>query len=197
MNATISQPTGRQEQSEVEARPRNFAGPQVLALLSGEKTTDRRIIRGLAMSPANAFPVDTKVWVREVWRPVSWDSKTNTGEVQYAADNSIRRVSGSAPGNPIKAMIEKGEWVAGVLMPRWATRCHLTVTDARAHRINEITEDEALAEGIKHPAIIELVGDWFTATDVFAAYWDYHNGEGSWFNKPLVWAHTFKVEPLP
>lgn len=73
-------------------------------------------------------------------------------------------------------------------MPRWASRLTLTVTDVRVQRLQEISEEDALAEGVEHhppgrPA--ELL---------YRVLWEQINGPGSWDANPWVAAYTFTVE---
>lgn len=73
-------------------------------------------------------------------------------------------------------------------MPRWASRIDLEVTGVRVERLQDISEDDALAEGLYWPD----VGYDQTPQRIFAALWESINGPGSWDANPWVWVVEFK-----
>ena len=89
-------------------------------------------------------------------------------------------------------------------MPRWAARIILEVTDVRVERLNDISEEDAMAEGIEWNPNLDPCGPckWrhymkpntgvFPAPASFESLWDSINGKGSWDANPWVWAVTFK-----
>jgi hypothetical protein len=84
-------------------------------------------------------------------------------------------------------------------MPRWASRLTLEITDVRVQRLQDISEEDALAEGfVRLPATGRVVlnkGDqyfgcaWLTARCGYNWLWDEINGEGAHEKNPWVWAH--------
>lgn len=89
-------------------------------------------------------------------------------------------------------------------LPRWASRILLTVTDVRVERLNDITEADALAEGVKSEALGEWVNCGFIEVQrancppvtCFASLWMNINGAESWGANPWVFAYTFeRVQP--
>ncbi len=89
-------------------------------------------------------------------------------------------------------------------MPRWASRILFEVTDVRVQRLHDISEADALAEGIQamrcpdcHLAAYGLPG-WGhdqlnpTAVGAYRYLWESINGAGSWDANPLCWAISFK-----
>lgn len=81
-----------------------------------------------------------ELWVREA-HATGIDGCLNG--VSYRADHIDPR--GDGPAHPMK-------WIPSILQPRWASRITLTVTSVRVERVQDITEDEARAEGIEDPA---------------------------------------------
>lgn len=106
---------------------------------------------------------------------------------------------------------DKTRWTPSIFMPRWASRITLEITGVRAERLQDISYEDALAEGIP---------DWaaFCATDEpnqygetaeetarrlrwpqrwYKSLWDEINGHGSWEINPWVWLIEFrKVGPV-
>ncbi|MET3648081.1 hypothetical protein [Phyllobacterium ifriqiyense] len=146
-------------------RPILFSAPMVRALLEGRKTQTRRIIkpRGHAslfdgtwsdsyvLDPGNAlwrardvrFKVGDRLYVREAWRvearldkKAPRDIKTNYPGVKYIATDE-----------PDFFGIE-GKYRQAMHMPRWASRITLLVTDVRVERLQDCSEEDAIAEGI-------------------------------------------------
>jgi len=79
-----------------------------------------------------------------------------------------------------------------IFMPKWATREWLEVTDVRQERVQEISEEDAKAEGVS----IEIDGaNWMTYTRGFHNLWDSINGKKpgwAWHDNPVIFAYTFK-----
>lgn len=101
------------------------------------------------------FAVRDRLWVRETWRPHYLGDGVWDLDISYAADGSRHMILDGDFG--------EGDWlwpkgadrgnVPSIHMPRWASRLTLTVTDVRVQRLQDITEDDAIAEGvvIQHP----------------------------------------------
>lgn len=122
-----------------------------------------------------------RLWVREAFRAV-WSEDheppralTPAHRIWYEADAPHQ--DGSGKLRP------------GIFMPRWASRIALEITGLRVERLQDISDDDSLAEGI-YP----------TATGLYpgsprAAYqklWEQINGPGSWDANPCVWVIEFR-----
>ena len=89
--------------------------------------------------------------------------------------------------------------IPSIFMPRWASRLTLIVTDVRVQRLQEISEDDAKAEGCPgwyspaHPD--QGVTDGRLPHEEFAELWDSLNaGRGyPWNSNPWICALTFDV----
>jgi hypothetical protein len=78
-------------------------------------------------------------------------------------------------------------------MPRWASRTTLEVTDVRVERLQDISEADALAEGVTAGKYAGLERAYARA---YSVLWEQINGEGSWGANPWVWAVSFqRVQP--
>lgn len=96
-------------------------------------------------------------------------------KIHYRSDNNER------------AWVEK--WRPSIHMHRWASRITLEVTDVRVERLQDISEADAVAEGVKNS--LHLPGGRF-ASENYCHLWDTINGEGSWDTNPWVWVVSFK-----
>jgi hypothetical protein len=100
------------------------------------------------------------------------------------------------------------KWRSPVTMPRWASRHLLEVVQVRAERVQEITEEDARAEGVEFrkisgrrihfrnytPRLIEF--DCYTAVDSYRTLWDAINGrKNPWAANPWAWPITFRRLP--
>lgn len=187
-------------------RPITFSAPMVRALLDGRKAQTRRALkppyRKLEWLPDRTWrPIVTRpvigdrLWVREAWAPHStYDhlkpSEMPESRVFYLADG------GYAPSG--------SRTRPSMFMPRWASRLTLTVRDVRVQRLREISEADAIAEGMERCDVVgdEAYGAWSGGVDYIygenarGAYrrtWELINGPGSWDANPWVAAYTFDV----
>lgn len=148
-------------------RPIIFSSPMVRALLAGTKTQTRRLLkpqpgdmdrpfamedgtwhvtdsRGCNMSPLPVrYAVGDRLWVREAFigaRGYDDDPPSRFGNkpIWYCADGAPDREKWWHLSNRLRPSIH---------MPRWASRLTLTVTEVRVQRLQEISEEDAIAEG--------------------------------------------------
>ena len=197
-------------------RPILFSGPMVRAILEGRKTQTRRIIKDAtgsfwdhrawkpevvngaithwvsldsmneghifgAGAPQRVCPYGKpgdQLWVRESCYVQAAPSEGSTGFILYKATD---------PDAPV------GRWTPSIHMPRWASRINLEVVSVRVERLNDITEEDAIAEGVP----LDYVGkNGLTCTCKqykcrYVHLWIDINGPGSWDANPWVWVVTF------
>jgi len=86
-------------------------------------------------------------------------------------------------------------------MPRWASRITLEITSVRAERLQDISEDDAIAEGVDGPMCAAAVGRAPSratllpvAVHGYAHLWESLNGARGygWDTNPWVWVIEFK-----
>ncbi len=154
-----------------------------------------------------------RLWVRETWTDVNM---CGAPALAYRADEDIRDLM-EEPGflddrgafnyddprvKPYPfacwyAELDQARWRPSIHMPRWASRILLEIAAVRVERLQDISEKQALAEGV------ELEGEgvcWAgaagTASDSpvesFRLLWELINGAGSWNANPWVWVVEFK-----
>ena len=213
-------------------KPILFSGTMVRAILDGRKTMTRRIIQpyesvphpfnGRRAVPSNLMVVKVRarlgghtegptfnprfapgdrLWVREAWRTLHTSDclaprhlAEDPSKVTFEADSHRR--------NPLWAF---GKLRHSMFMPRWASRLTLIVTDVRVQRLQDISEDDARAEGIEHDQdrsrgnviawrdYLDRGGKCGTAIASFRSLWDSLNAERApWSSNPWVVAVTFR-----
>lgn len=139
-----------------------------------------------------------RLWVRESLRATS-------------NDQGIRWLSYAADGKdvcPTTQWTKERNIVPSIHMPRWASRLTLTVTGVRVQRLQEISEEDAKAEGMddttaqavlsaeeRHMlAYAHIATPHALSRVIFETVWEQINGPESWPANPWVAAYTFTVE---
>jgi hypothetical protein len=80
-------------------------------------------------------------------------------------------------------------WCNSIHMPRWASRITLAVTGVRVERLQDISDADAIAEGVS--AINRLSKEQYRIKR-YKDIWESINGPGSWDANPWVWVVEFK-----
>jgi hypothetical protein len=191
--------------------PAIFSAPMVRALLEGRKTMTRRLawsegkpkaIRGKAMTGYRRLSAWTRLqpgdrlWVRERINRVaggSWQYEADKKPVELGRDNP--RVSDMIAW----AHHYERDYCPSIHMPRWASRITLIITATKNERVQDITEEDAKAEGVGEPYLGDgdppfveraiIVDRWHQFRNV----WVHLHGRASWDANPEVVAPTFTV----
>jgi hypothetical protein len=98
------------------------------------------------------------------------------------------------------------QWRPSIFMPRWASRIALEIVQVRVERLQDISEQDAIAEGamyhdgggIGHSGWRHDFKDVFSSAKASFCYlWDSINDKRfPWTSNPWVWVLAFrKVEP--
>ena len=207
----------------LKERPILFSAPMVRAILNWSKTQTRRVLReqpqdfikevgwttftppgkvsARGTHPEHGYgewflkgcpfgqPGD-ELWVRETWRPLcEFDPSPETGAAYWADSHAgLERRNGDA------------KWRPSIHMPRWASRITLTVKAVRVERLQDISEADAIAEGVeltqqsqglyyKHPSDQRMTA---VASLAFQWLWESINGPDSRDANPWVWVLDFE-----
>ena len=191
----------------MKERPILFSGPMVRALLADAKTQTRRVVKMEShqqieqrddgrdwpwmydgerdadywMACPYGQPGD-RLWVREAWRAeLTWNT-TKPSEIPDEA--ALWYEADDQPRNNGRGTKFKGKLRSSIHMPRHASRITLEVTGVRVERLQDISEADAIAEGVyTDPAC--------PAYDAYTQLWDEINGLGSWEANPWVWVVGF------
>lgn len=207
-----------------------FSTPMVQAILEGRKTQTRRMIKpqpeltdnsgfnykgaayGLGFSKEgtdkNFISCVSKIqkgeilWVRETFEIVPIENAS-----VYTNESNVRNeVRYKADGED---SFEK--WKPSIFMPKAACRIFLEVIDVRVERLQEISEGDAIAEGVRYwsddndenllDAIFKdyITGDrnLVSSYSSFRSLWLSINGLESWDANPWVWVYDFKQVEKP
>jgi len=79
--------------------------------------------------------------------------------------------------------------IPNIHMPKWACRIFLKVKSINLERLQDISEEDAIAEGAIQ---YESDTDWLTAKYGFQIIWETINGSDSWNKNPFVWVIEFE-----
>jgi hypothetical protein len=206
----------------ITERPILFQTEMVQAILEDRKTQTRRILKSIR--PVEEFEVVHKVAENDFWIGVLkghfmghsstrmkspygqpgdllWVKETHqfgNGKVYFKA-NLTEQVA-----NEVSSLGAK--WKPSIHMPKYASRIWLMVEDVRVERLQDITEEDAIAEGVdnwtwKDMATPQNWKDYtdpfnpplLCATDSFESLWISINGEESLESNPWVWVVKFRV----
>lgn len=214
----------------VKERPMLFTASMVRALLDGSKSQTRRLVkdlppwniteivpdaggtgkwlpngpapsgRGMASGHWRHCPhgqPGDRLWVRETHRAIWGQSPGYLIGVDYRADPQEKweRMRDHA-GRP--------QWTPSIHMRREYSRILLEIVSVRAERLEGISDEDCLAEGVH---AIDHQGDgtyyhyehthadpgnWCSAAAAYQHLWETINGVGSWAANPWVWVIEFK-----
>lgn len=130
-----------------------------------------------------------RLWVRETFR--IFDSSDECG----CSESPCNCPANGSPLYRANADCSENKWKPSIHMPRWASRILLEVVDVRVERLNEISEEDAMAEGWpkQHGDFDSPAPGNGGVFDWYRDLWEKINGEGSWDKNPWVWVIEFKV----
>lgn len=171
--------------------------------------TDRAIVRVPWTAPniealiKCPHPVGSRIWVRESFsfslRGVGTTGFRNL--VKYSADLAEKEVPSKHQSQFYRMVNTKNGrgWLSrpSIHMPRWASRITLEVTDVRVQRLQEITDEDAYAEGITDEQADNHYYDGPQPIMPFIHLWESINGPDAWAANPWVWVYSLKMLEAP
>ncbi len=192
----------------------------VRAILDGSKTQTRRVVKGANHISSGGAPlkftgsdikevlcpygwIGDRLWVRENFCPVYPQDPHYNGGRPIEYDYQATYKHGDRLGD---LMGLKKKWRPSIHMPRAASRITLEVTGVRVERLQNISEADAIAEGIERCEDFFECKTWRVygepeGSDVVApddpvgsyrSLWESINGPDSWEANPWVWVVEFK-----
>lgn len=201
----------------MKERPVIFNGEMVRAILDGRKTQTRRALNWKRQpytemaerDDGSLWPwaedgerggdiwfscpfgeVGDRLWVRETFMDLTGTGiEATTGKFEgfaYRADTPV-----GSYGDEVRK--EYGlKWTPSLHMPRKACRILLEITAVRVERLNDISHDDAKAEGCCYGRGGGIPDFAVTPADHFPTLWASIYGEESWRANPWVWVIEFK-----
>lgn len=216
-----------------------FSAPMVRAILEGRKTQTRRVVKGFEQADGFRQTLDSdksiwlgkgggqikcpygqpgdRLWVRETMESDGddyWFPKTEANLWPNGIEFPFPVENGDYAPVVLAWMKKQSEagrtTVPAIYMPRWASRINCEITDVRVQRLQDISEEDAKAEGAECLCSIEdakaderarengnMEEGYFSPksyVDGFQRLWDSINaarGYG-WDSNPWVWAVSFR-----
>lgn len=183
-------------EDDMKERPILFKAHEVVPTLDGRKTQTRRVFKFAETNQPPSRPdlfnpkhvtqpppfgtIGDRLWVRETWAPNMGD--VLTGKAYYKAG----------------AKVVVPRWHPSIHMPRWASRITLEITGVRVERLNDISEEDAMAEGVfrrmEGPHMEYSTGPngtmHWNAKAAFRDLWQ--SIYGNWDANPWVWVYEFR-----
>jgi len=197
----------------MKERPIIFSADMVRAILEGRKTQTRRVVKGLGSKLgdeymtelSNGERVETvtlcpygqpgdRLWVKETWMPDAPRDGTWDDTVFYGCKGSPLSWIPDRFREPAHCLFRASwaespltGWRSSRFMPRWASRITLEIVNVRVERVQDISEDDAQAEGVDWSR-------WTSAIVPFVNLWNTINAKRGydWDSNPWVWVIEFK-----
>ena len=191
----------------MKEKPILFSAPMVRALLTGTKTQTRRAVKithrtpglvscleppaGLKTRPGLAAELcpygqpGDRLWVRE-----SFSGARAYETHGYPLKEWGNKIWFWADGNP-----QRGDWTRprpSIHMPRHLSRILLEVTAIDVERLQDISAEDATAEGVDFAGHSPEILRDYSPDERFSMLWETINGDGSWNSNPWVWVVEFK-----
>lgn len=150
-----------------------------------------------------------RLWVRETFAAILPQDPAYNGGEPIAYDYAATYQHGDRLGDSIGI---KKRWTPSIHMPRRASRILLEIVSVRVERLNDISKEDAIAEGIDRvgnnygngPAYCDYrarnqedTAEWFNSPiDSYRTLWESINSAeswaASWAATPWVWVISFK-----
>nr|DAG11708.1 MAG TPA: hypothetical protein [Caudoviricetes sp.] len=143
-----------------------------------------------AKPPCNTGDI---LYVRETWGIAGFNPESDEMFVEYKADGASANIV--LPEEKFQKYYEgmseaEPDWHPSIHMPHEAARIFLRVTDVRAERLQDITEEQAVKEGCVGLGVFDS-----TARHAFIDLWNStlkKDSDCTWMHNPWVWAIEFE-----
>lgn len=149
------------------------------------------------------YHIGQTLYIKEPWATMAIFDNLSPKELKKGSPLWFTDTDADAPSG---CGWDMGKPRSPMFLMEWMTRNFIQITDVRPERLQDITEDDAVKEGIrmtdpkdgefiahynstKHPASFNFT----TARQAYSELWDEINGESSWSSNPWVWVYSFKL----
>jgi hypothetical protein len=168
-----------------------FSTSMVQAILEGRKSQTRRIIK--PQPPNDVYPmlhgiepkyrIGDVLWIRETWQ------HTNNIGICLDDPNSGYIYKASENGKDWEENMEGWQWKPSIFMPKEACRIRLRVTNIGVEKLQDISEEDAINEGIKWT---KFSSNAHSPIVLYKSLWESINGKDSWDLNPWVFVIHFE-----
>lgn len=196
-----------------------FNTEMVRAILDGRKTQTRRVIADkllnrfddlnpdnfgdgmpsyetedgqlILLSDLCPYKIGDRLWVRESF--TYWEDDEFGGDyLEYRTGHRVSLGEWEYPHPIYDHCIGRfGKWTPSIHAPRWASRLTLEIIGVRVERLQDISEEDAIAEGV---ICDKTDSSWHSngayAKGRFKSLWQ--SVYGTWDQNPWVWVIEFK-----
>lgn len=196
-----------------------FSTSMVQAILDDRKSMTRRVVKpqpdenGVEFMP-NAPSLDWEQVYKDIWRPWIWDTEEGEsimkdcpygqpGDLLWVRESWCKITNASKEeDNRLHYRASTGKnnftWKPSIHMMKSDARIWLQVTDVRVERLNDISEEDAIAEGILKINTGYYKNYLYDTGGIppfasFRSLWQSINGPESWDANPWVWVVSYKV----
>lgn len=191
----------------MKIHPILFSTEMVQAILAGRKTQTRRVSKHQYWSHSEIIDVNRNGIFQKVDRNVSCPYG-KPGDLLWVRESFVKFETFNETLFSYKASPKTNldvNWRPSIHMPKDAARIWLRITNIRVERLKNITEEDAIAEGVENITESKYgflckwndskTGDTIlgTAQTAFSYLWKSINGEQSWKENPFVWVVEFEV----
>lgn len=192
----------------MKERPILFSTRMVRAILEGRKTQTRRVLQPEAFCPdprpyRKSFKVGDMLWVRETWAyGCAEDAAVKVVVFKADMNPEDAKDAGRLRSPGLTRAYQFNRWRPCIFMPRMASRITLEITATKIDRIQDISHEDAMAEGCQgHDWVASspyVAGPHTDAGQLpeeeFRELWDsinFRRGFG-WKQNPWVWVIEFR-----
>ena len=145
-------------------------------------TSNDPVAKELAADACPFGGIGDRLWVKETFAP----GLCTKSAIAYRATHK--------PSDLDEGWDEQIKWTPSIHMSRSFSRINLEITDVRVERLNDINEQDALAEGMDDGTSQAAIAvGWFEQPRrAFRRLWEKIYGQESWGSNPWVWVVEFK-----
>jgi len=202
----------------IKEKPILFSSQMIKAILNGNKSQTRRIVKfpkdfdGQEVYPNGQFGCKYSVADGRLQRLYP---KYLKDDILYVKETFCKLRPQMLPGDDLPDWCDydykstcdiKHKWISPIYMPKEGSRIKLLITNVKCQKLQDITEEDCIKEGIgsgfqinsgfpdyQHIdkyGVCNLTQD--TAKMSYATLWDKINGNGSWDKNNWVFVYEFE-----
>lgn len=187
----------------IKERPILFSAPMIRAIQDGRKTQTRRRLKNDPPTVIRDIQTPQEKTIVPEWY-LTYCPYGQVGDRLWVRETCVIHENKAwyRASGPLPVLDYAWKWRPSIHMPRWASRLTLEITGVRVERVQDISAEDAMAEGcFKLPAsgrITDVVGGqyfgrtWPSAKFWFHDVWESIHGDESWALNQWVWVIEFR-----